>query len=216
MAEYRLKRITLPPTFTLSLYDGSEPLKVERIGKGAFCTAYRLCESQQTSREAAERVYLVVKDEDASKEILSGCESPHIPQLERVGSIGDAYLWQTRYYSPLTASSREAWKTFKMLAACNEDARRKFYAVRGNHWGAEANRATVELAKAEGIETPLLEALHLLTEQAAQYGESYTFEFARRNLAVDREGRLILLDPLFDLEAISRRNDAARKRRERY
>lgn len=66
--------------------------------------------------------------------------------------------------------------------------------------GRYVNQHTLDLLKNRVSDT-LLESLQDISDSASNYGASYVFEFAPRNLAVDG-GQLILLDPVFDVEAI--------------
>jgi hypothetical protein len=52
----------------------------------------------------------------------------------------------------------------------------------------------------------------VLIDTASNYSAEYVFEFSPRNLATD-EGRLVLLDVLYDREALVRQREAAWKRR---
>ena len=218
MGELYLK--AKPRMFDLSAEWLAAPIPVQQIGKGRFCTAYR-------QLDKPEQVYLVVKDGDRSKEILSNClpiEGPHLPELERMGMMGDAYVWQTRYYERLTAKHKEAWAQYKILRDLTEKTwptlqRRANYAY--NAWGYDLMAAVVE-GLADHCTAKRLDwwrlhkALEAVMNSAADYGASYTFEFAPRNLAVRADGKLILLDPVFDLDVTAADMAAARKKARGY
>ena len=63
------------------------------------------------------------------------------------------------------------------------------------------------IAEAEHLEISavVVASLKALRDEAANYGSTLTFEFAKRNLAVKKASRgyrLILLDVLFDMERV--------------
>ena len=212
MPEYTFKK--LRPVFQL-MDNGpisDRPVAtVERLGAGTWCTAYRDVSSPET-------VYLRVKPGDSSKHILSDCDGSHIPQLERIGMSGDDDIWRTRYYERLSAKHKAAWSQYRRLSKENMAARVANMHQAWNSgprssvdWGYAAMVDTVSRMDGTADRT-LQEALQAIVDSAANYGQSYTFEFAPRNLAVDGDGTLILLDPIFDLEAIRQKQDAARRR----
>lgn len=212
MPEYKIKRCAPVVRFVNTESDHDVPIMAERIGKGAFCTAYR-----DTTQPAV--VYLDVNEMDASKEILSTCEGPHFPELERIGCIGDRYLWRTKYYRRLRAGDRAAWAEFKKLAASWQwvqsnggHQHRPGYAV--GAYGYDQACSITDHYEENGGQPSIVAALRQLCDACCNYGSHYALEFAARNLAVDEAGTLILLDPVFNLEEIIRkRTSSARKAR---
>lgn len=204
---------SLPRRFAFGPDDGPS-VEVERIGAGRFTTAYR-----QTADPTV--VYLVVNDEDGdySKDIIANCDGPYFPALEKMGTYRDATVWKTRYYQRLRASYHIAWSEFRAAADCRErvytevmrrsDTRKMpFYRL-----GHEVMAQTVDKLRDEYPNYHgLADALGQLTDESANYGSSYVFEFAARNLAVDNTGHLILLDPIFDLESMEKMRQAALRR----
>lgn len=210
-----IKRLT--PRYMLHV-EGGQSIEVERIGKGRFTVAYL---ETSTSRELAS-VFLVVNEDagDYSKHILSNCDGPYIPQLERLGYVQAGHtVWQTRYYRRPRATDTLAWKQFRAIAKCREDAwtevmrstdtrKRPYYTL-----GADVMQLTIDKLKAEyAFSGALTDALEQIAGESANYGSSYVFEFAARNLGVDNDGGLILLDPVFDLESMERVRQAELKR----
>jgi hypothetical protein len=210
--DFRLRKCA--PTYALSA-DGRHVATVEQIGRGAWCRAFRPVEQEQTD----DTVYLIVHEDDSSKAILSECDSPHIPELQRIGMYGDtAYVWRTRFYRRLTAKDKDAWRQYRLLQRAAHDVQMMNYRSRVGYgaycWGHDEMAATVDRVEELG-ERELAEALLQLVNASACYGQTWTFEFAPRNLATDSTGRLILLDPVFDMEVIARKREDARKRAER-
>lgn len=213
-----IKRLT--PRYKLTIDDRHE-YEVERIGRGRFTVAYL---DTSVSRELAS-VFLVVNEDagDYSKHILSNCDGPYIPQLDRIGDVQAGHtVWQTRYYRRLRATDTLAWKQFRAIAQCREvawtevmrasDTRKTPYYTLGN----QVIHRTIEKFRDEYNYPELADALDQIADECDNYGSSYVFEFAARNLGVNNDGGLILLDPVFDLESMERMNQAAAKRQRRY
>jgi len=74
--------------------------------------------------------------------------------------------------------------------------------------GYDINFATLECAREAGVRPSVADALETLVDTAANYGAAYQFEFSPRNLATDARGNLVLLDVLFDKEALLRRRES--------
>jgi hypothetical protein len=103
-----------------------------------------------------------------------------------------------RYQVPLRAANKVAWADYRTLERC----------WRGLHW-ADRQFGYVAMEKvlecAEGVVSPgVFEALETLRDYASDYGSDYTFEFAPRNLGVDKNGTMILLDVVFSMASIQR------------
>jgi hypothetical protein len=191
----------LKPCFELEIPDEHLSLTVERIGKGRFTTAYRANECT---------VYLVVNKDagDYSKHILSNCDGPYIPELERVGHTKAGHtVWRTRYYQRLRADHKAAWAEYKRL----KNVWLPLHWSAGHEYGRGLRIMDGTIDKLDP-DHPLTKALQQIRDECTNYGLSYTFEFAPRNLGVDTAGHLILLDPIFDLETIQRGIVARRKR----
>lgn len=223
--DIRLTRVKVRPRYMLTPEHGQPLGKVEQIGKGRFCTAYR-------SLAHTSVVYLVVKEEagDYSKHILGDCTGSYFPELERLGDCGDRTVYRTRYYERLTAKHKHAWAEFKRLAAARETAWQEITRkqAKNNHntpmhvFGVDVANRTIEIIceqgrlGAIGTNGAMIDALEQLVNSMSNYGSSYTFEFAARNLAVNDHGRLVLLDPVFDLETIAKDHAARLKRAQRH
>lgn len=202
---------SLPKRFTLNT--GSEWAEVEQIGRGRFCTAYRDISSTD--------VYLVVKEEigDYSKRILGDCSGPYFPKLEYLGPYSSCEVFKTTYYRKLTAKSKQAWKEFRACQKARDEAwsqtLNQYRQQSVSQLGQVCIGKTLDILRDAGsVSEELLEALEELASAAGNYGSGYTFEFAARNLAVDENDHLILLDPVFDLETTERDRITALKRRQ--
>jgi hypothetical protein len=71
----------------------------------------------------------------------------------------------------------------------------------------------VACAERSGVSPSTLDALRVLVDTASNYGSSFVFEFAARNLASDEAGNMVLLDPLYDQEKLRLKWQRERKKR---
>lgn len=183
-------KLKLKACGTITL-DSGEIVQVERIGKGRFSTAWR----------SGETVYLKTSDADYSKEIMSVLaeDSPrnrHLPECKFLSHDDGQFKWYVMpFYKPLTAKNKQAWDDFKALSKVSEEH---------NSYKAEAadiRQNFQDEVLASNFSQEIKDAVVQLCDAAANYGD-YSIEIARRNCAVDTDGNLILLDPLFDLAFI--------------
>jgi hypothetical protein len=191
----------------------NKPLKIKKIGQGMFAKAYATTGKRP-------RVFLEIPDDagDYSKEILSevsaDTRSKYLPKTKKIGYTNTADVFeQPLYKAPLRkADSAKAWKEYRTLEKCWNEALRKVQRGRGREWiyeGYNLQNLVRECAKANQLSPALIRALELITDASANYGSTYSFEFSPRNLATDSKGNLILLDVLFDLETVQKRRSAA-------
>jgi hypothetical protein len=199
----------------LTLPDGS-PVEVERIGRGRYTTAWATVAYHNGSK-----VYLQTNEKDASKEILAGFSGkPYLPEIERLGNFeGDYQLYVMPRYSKVTAKDTPAaWAQLKELIRLRELAVSWALQRRGINWdGYDLNDSFREALREEphGLPEELVESLEELLDAAGNYGE-YAVEFRRANVAADPAGRLVLLDPLYDVAEVRESHKAARQRANRY
>jgi len=203
---------------------GRDPIKVKKLGAGAFATAY------VTTDMTPPVVYVFTPDDVYDKELLGmawGVEpqNPHLPKVERVGETRDQFIYAMPLYrAPLRkGDSPEGWRDYLVLKKCHEesweDARRTARTRSGvmlpdmTHRGYEINEATVACAERSGVGASTLDALRVLVDAASNYGSSFVFEFTPRNLASDEAGNMVLLDPLFDQERLRLKRQRERKKR---
>lgn len=208
-----IKLNALRPRFEMVLnedcHNERRPI-VERIGRGRFTTAYREIDTPT--------VYLFASETgDSSKRILMDCAGPYIPALKLLGDRGDSTVFETTFYPRLTAKSVGAWAQYRLIAKCREAAWSEVVMKRDRHTcplselGYDVMSRTVDAVQPQNEE--LAEALQQVADSACNYGQSYVFEFAPRNLATDDAGHLILLDPVFDLRFLEEEQRNAEKRR---
>ena len=195
------------------LYTPDGTIKLRRIGKGAFSVAMATVEPDRKTGE--HRVFLFANDDTYDKEILANTHdddsrNPHIPKVEKFGSTHDQTVYEMPLYNaPLRkAHDPKGWKDYAAVKKCHDKARRDLGRKSSEY---DINYATVECAREAGVRESVVDALETLMSAAANYSSEYAFEFAPRNLATDAKGNLILLDVLYDKEALLRMRSAKAK-----
>jgi hypothetical protein len=192
-------------------------IRLRKIGKGAFSVAY----VEERTDTVRPRVFVFSDDGVYDKELLamaheSAPRNPHLPAVERYGSTATQSVYTMPLYkAPLRKDDDTVgWRDYLALKKCRDEAYAPAYGGPRNRGktGYEINEDVYACAEAKGVRPSLLEALRALIDTAANYGEAYVFEFSPRNLAT-HEGRLVLLDVLYDREALQRRQTQARQKR---
>lgn len=187
-------------------------MTLRKIGAGQFAEVY-------ITPDYAYIVAAMKHEDTPDKEILvhaheDAPDNPHLPAIEKLGTLtwrGPAAAGRTRrwdtgadvftnvyvlpvYDVPVTkAKSAKAWKDFQVLKKASDASHRWPSPWRS---GYEHNVEIVEAVKGK-VSSTLHEALEILVSWAANFSDQMLFEFAARNLAVDGNGNLVLLDPLF-------------------
>jgi len=204
--------------------DGAVPMK--RIGKGMFARAYR-------DRSDPSKVWLFVDDRAHEKEILwmlrdEAEDNPHLPKIERMGFTEDETVYRMPFYHKLTkARAPEAWREYMEIKRCLDE---QVSHGRNLFQGYERTYAAVQCLKdgptpswpsslvTARVSELTLEALESLRDTAADYGSNYWMEISPRNLAVDDDGNLVLLDILFDAKLVRniRQQEAKKARRKSW
>ena len=195
---------------------GQAPIKVKKLGAGAFATAY------VTTEVTPPVVYVFTPEDVYDKELLAMARdaepgNPHLPKVEKVGETRDQFIYAMPLYrAPLRkADSASGWQDYAILRHCREDAYEHWDARgRTGKRGYRINEETVACAERAGVSPSTLEALRILVDTAANYSDDYVFEFSPRNLATDDAGTLVLLDPLYDREKLQAKQQRERRKRE--
>lgn len=195
---------------------GKPPIRVKKLGAGAFATAYVTVDARPPV------VYVLTPDDVYDKELLAMARdampnNPHLPKVERVGEMRDQFVYRMPLYrTPLKkADSPTGWKDYTVLKKCREDAYEHWDARRGaGKRGYQINEQTYDCAERSGVSPSTLEAIRILIDTAANYGDEVVFEFAPRNLGTDDAGTFVLLDPMFDREKLQANRQKERRKRE--
>jgi hypothetical protein len=172
------------------------------LGKGSFTKAYVILISKGP--------YVILYGEDCTKEVLAlwGDKSnPHCPKIWRY----DSNIYIMPYYRPLTPEYRIAWKQYTVLKKIwnyvnqpkYEDG--KFYKDNSYILGYMlVDRFIRECEKNSSINRALIDALQNIYDTVINCGSDCMFEFAVRNLGVDKKDRLVLRDIAFMISAVKR------------
>ncbi len=185
--------------------DGPIPLK--KIGSGMFATIYR-------EQGGEGRVFAFSDDHVYDKEIAESAhdslpKNPHIPAVEKYGATRDKTVYVMPFYhTPLRKSADPAgWNDYAIAKKCFDESRVMFYQ---GHRGFDVNHAVVECVKDRGVRAAVVDALDALKDTASNYSDEYVFELKPRNLAMDDNGNLVLLDVLVDRELVKQANKRGR------
>ncbi|MFM9972922.1 MAG: hypothetical protein ACKVQK_31485 [Burkholderiales bacterium] len=178
-------------------------IQAEFIGKGQFARCYRVGDS----------VYSFVNNgnrhSDYSKEAVSmwaDSNNVHIPQIEKMGNYdnkhGYGILYKMPYYESLSVKHAEARSQFKKLKKAFD---KNLWNV-SNELGFEKNQRLIQYLRDNSPELEsIIDALESIDGAGRNYGDNYIIEIGKRNIKVDSEGRLILLDVLFNADALKER-----------
>ena len=138
--------------------------------------------------------------------------NPHLPRVERFGMLTDnrSIFTMPFYTVPYrVANANPASRAaFTALRRCinsiflRHDARTGRQTERG-YETASRKLACIEEAGAK-IPPKLVDAVRGLHEMSKNYGDQYDFEFSPRNVATDDQGKLVLLDVLFNRDNVDR------------
>ena len=162
---------------------------VKLIGKGLFSKAY-LTESN----DVIIVTFTDLKNVDYTKEGISEfANGLNVPQIQRLGYTRDlkSQVYKMPYYKKLTKKDYPtAWNQAKILQMELNNA--------GNICGYNDNDKWLDSLYGK-IDESIIESLREINYALGNYdSESYCFEFPIRNLKVDFDGNLILLDVIFN------------------
>lgn len=206
-------------------FDSGKTERLKPLGKGMFTRAY------VTEGKRKPEVYLFTGDSgDYSKDILIEARrqtrSAYLPKVEKVGDTNDATVYKEPLYrSPLRKYDGEkAYAEYKALKRCWKWAESEVRSKHGwrmvQHMGFEVMDTVVSCMKgsklgkgkaAKPVSKALVRALDSVRDNAVNYGAEWTFEFSPKNLATTESGQLILLDPIFSMEAARRVRESRRR-----
>jgi hypothetical protein len=160
-------------------YDKPTTLEVEKLGQGMFTKAYKVLSE----------VYLLTCD--PMKEIYTIITGTHLPVTEKIGYQGEKEVYRSVLYQPLTKEHTAAWGHFRELKRLLGDSRGTYVRY-------------VEEDKIESLSIPnqMKHDLINLFNWALNYDYNSFFEVSPRNLKVDSDGNLILLDVVVSLTTL--------------
>jgi hypothetical protein len=195
--------------------DITDTLRLVYLGGGEFKCAYRDPESQ--------KVYIVVSD--LKPDYNLACfefihrftTSVHIPKVSLVGFTEKETIYQMEKYDPVILEKTLVQRD--LLKGCWNQIRSGLESggLDGVDWefvyqGNKIRQKTLRCVESQyQVSSSLLRACNLIDEACSQIGDTQTlsFDFGDDNFAQDGKGRLILLDPLIDLEVLNFPEDYA-------
>lgn len=181
-------------------------IRAEKFGKGMFTTAYR----------DGQDVYLLsIEDncKEAYHHYANATHSKHLPAIEWLGAYdvktprGEkrVTVYKQPYYHALSSKAYPvAWSQFRTLEKLWHDAQGSV-STRNDWYYSDVLSNFNERVEASTLPDELKEAVDHLQVAASTYGQSIAMEISKRNCRVDDEGRLILLDMLFDSNIFNRK-----------
>jgi len=197
----------------LAFPDGKVVFMQDRLGKGHWTTAYLGDDGW---------VYLLTKEEglrDPAKDILTEFtedmktypESIHFPWVEKIGEVrlsrsGVHSVYRMPQYEPIPVGSANA-KVARKLSKISDVA----FTMRARLGVKAATQLTTAQKKdlqvlavneAVGIPDSVKAAVSAMADYMANWGDGWQFEFPKRNLMQDADGNLVLLDVIFDADAL--------------
>lgn len=199
-----MNRARRNPKFTIEDHNDRivEVVDAEEIGKGMFKRVFK----SKKRRKDGRPIVAISSPDNYDHEILASVcreyRSQHVPCTEFVGYVGDERVYTMKYYkSPLRkADSPRAWRQYQQLKKARDEASREWGYRQDMYDGHKYMDKTIEIFKRNGGSQALVRALETINRHVKNYGPTYRWEFTPRNLATDRRGNLILLDPFFDQE----------------
>ena len=180
------------------------------LGSGRFTTAY----------VRGETVYLYTFHGDLSKSILAHAHrehpSPHIPKIQRLGiekfegHVVNVYSAKFYHKVVRTHLSPQNKELVTLLQELHDDAKHEFPGnIVRSYKASEFNRVITE---SERLPDEIREVLENLSQIALDWGDHYIFDnFHIRNLGLNGKGKIVLIDPMFDMEKIQRDHDYRRR-----
>lgn len=182
------------------------------MGSGRFTTVYRV----------GSDVLLYTFYNDFSKSILAhayrehGKDNPHLPQISRIGQLRyegrEVNVYQAKYYNKVIRKrlSPTNAKIVNILQDAHDDACHLYpNNIVRNYKGHDFNQVILD---AKGLPTSMRRALEYLAQVSLDWGDHYIFDnFHIRNMGLDTRSRLVLIDPMFDMDKVQKDHDFRRR-----
>ena len=190
-------KVTTKKTYTLTI-DG-KAFEAEFLGKGSFCTAYRV----------GDNVYIRTSIHDRAKEALSldwYSQNPYIPNYKRLCNDGKYVWYSVPYFKPLSKVSAKNYpikRDFKRLMDSFEE--HCHLANDRDYYQKVIRKVIQEIPDL----TNMVDALIALENIVIDYGgcQKLTIELAYRNTGIDKDGNLVFFDAIFDRELLKNKKE---------
>jgi hypothetical protein len=191
------------------------PIKASYIGSGRFSSVYRI---------RSQEVIIYNFFGDRSKCILEQSyrdyKNPHLPKVKYLGDMKlrgpmlpedlKMKVFRANYYTPMTDFVFRDLpdETKGLVRALKKAHRQADNSLRGHIINdmkcGDFNRALVDKAKVPNV---MKKALTHLAYECEAWGDHYIFDdFRRANMALDARGRIVFIDPMFDVNMLHEYN----------
>jgi len=170
------------------------------LGRGMFATCYQV----------DDKVYSFLKypdrgEVDYSKDAIyewADSDNRHIPDFRRMGYVSNdtQILYTSSLYESLTSKHVNAWNDYKIINRVWRDSFNLH-----DRFEYDFNQRVIDNLHGL-VSVELIEGLQSINDACRNYGDYYRFEFPKRNLKVDSNGNLILLDVIFNVKALKWNN----------
>lgn len=134
----------------------------------------------------------ILKECSALYSFTEYADNPHLPEIDFFDGLNNWYIMPK--YFPLTKEYPKAWQQYRAL--------QKLLSVHRDMFFENLNYTTDKCYKFAEIvkdyDEKLGEALAAIVDNVSNGSDNLMFEFQNRNLAVDNDGNLILLDVIFN------------------
>ena len=178
------------------LHTPSGDIRMKHIGHGTFADVFR-------ENRGDRRVFIFLPHGVPDKDIAEMArrslpDNPHLPDVKHFGETEDKVVYTMPYYSTpfRKANAGDAWNDYRILYDCLDDMNDSY------RYDRKVNAETVKCAKSEGVDPGVVKALAALDKASRKFSSKYAFEFSPRNLGVDKDGNMVLLDVLFDRKLV--------------
>jgi hypothetical protein len=158
-------------------------MKLNLIGKGSFSKVY-------DNKDG----YVLIKTEDPLKDCLANHCSKGIKHLPDTDCLDSGLYRQPKYQKLNSVKHVKDWKILKKIESQYRKLSDKNY------------NSLIDILESnkEDLTESIYEALTELITSFSDYTYYIGFEIARRNLALDSQNELILLDVLYDIKLLEK------------
>ena len=206
----------MPRITIIDSYNDEKVITARLLGKGTFVTCYEV--------EGIVYSYVRIHNKgydftDMSKEAIATCadsDNPHVPSIDYLGNVKNdsESLYRMPLYYNLSKENSHAWSQAQILIKMFN----KNIGMINGESAYDYNMRFIELVRGK-IDSAILDGIESIVTACTNYGLDYKLEFSKRNLKVDADGNLILLDIVFNMRAnqaiIQARAEAYNRRNQR-
>jgi len=144
-------------------------------------------------------------EQDYSKEAIAEfATGEHIPTIARHGEmyaprLGYCDIYSMPQYHKLTGTAKR--QALELRRAWQKYHDQNWRNMLKTGW-YNFNFAMLESFRQSGIDAAICDAIGAILDACSNYGDTYNLEFPLRNMRQDENGRLILLDIIYNVEAL--------------